>query len=587
MQMKNYKLLTLVITLILGQAVFAQTGSKSILDQFKELPSEKVYVSVNTSLLFTGEYLFYKMYCLNDKTKQPSEISTIAYLELISEDREVVFQHKIRLEKSQGQGDFFVPTTVPSGNYKLIGYTNWMRNGSVDLFFQEDISIINPYQSNQDLILPSITDEQAVKAEMMLEEPEEDKRFVLSADQETYPIKSLVNIGLQNFRGASGYGNYTVSVRKKETIKSRNKHTPESYIEWHKKQATNTGIFYDEIKFAPEMDGELLKGYVVANNNSDITTPKKIGISIPGEDFQLKVVGTDSTGLFFVNLDKDYTASYALLQVLDVPSSLYTIKIEENTAIDYSSVRFKKFYLSPAMESAIISRSLNNQIENGYYEVKPDTVRLDLLNDPYGGAFVEVVNLEEYTRFKTLDETIVELVPNVWTKKNKEGVKVFKARSFDETYEESEFDALVYIDGVFIARPEAILDFDTRTVKSVKTVREKYLIGGKYYFGMVNIVTNDGNYFEQLQDQNILKYELQSPRPSKNYFKQVHQENENTTIPDFRDQLWWHPTLSFEGKEWAFSFYTSELAGEYEVVLEGFSIYGRPVFIKESFTVTD
>ncbi|TMM57108.1 hypothetical protein FEE95_11495 [Maribacter algarum] len=580
----NIKFLVL-IALVFGQISFGQDKQNSSYDQFKVLPSEKVYLSINTSLLFTGEYLFYKMYCLNDKTKQPSEISTIGYVELIGEDKEVVFRHKIRLAKSQGRGDFFVPTSVASGNYKLIAYTRWMRNGTVDVFFQEDISIINPYQVNQDAILPDLTEKEAIGAAASPIEILEDKRFVLSTDKESYAKKSKVTIGLQNFRGASGYGNYTVSVRKKEALKNTNKHTPESYIEWHKKQMATTEVFYPEIKFAPELDGELIKGQLIPKDGIASVANKKISASIPGEDFQLKVFYTDSLGVFHVNLDKDYTVPTVLFQMLEGKEDAYTIQVTPEEPIDYASLKFQKFYINPEMQDAIVGRSVHNQIENGYFVVKPDTLRLDLLNDPYGGAFVETVNLEEFTRFKTLDETIVELIPNVWTKRNKEGKKVFKVRSFDETYEESEYDALVYIDGVFIKDPDTVLDFDTRTVKSVNTVREKYRIGGKYYFGMVNIVTNEGSYFDALNDANITKWELDSPRPIKNYFNQKHLVDSNERIPDLRGQLFWKPTISFEGKELDLSFYTSEVPGEYEVVLEGFSIYGRPVAIRESFLV--
>ena len=139
--MKNYSVVLVVLFLTLAQSVRAQEASHSILKQFKDLPSEKVYVSMNTSLLLTGEYIFYNVYCLNDKTKQPSKISTIAYVELISENNEVVFKHKIRLAESQGQGDFFIPTSVPSGNYKLIAYTRWMKNGPMTTFFKKILAL--------------------------------------------------------------------------------------------------------------------------------------------------------------------------------------------------------------------------------------------------------------------------------------------------------------------------------------------------------------------------------------------------------------------------------------------------------------
>ena len=329
---RSINLVTLV-ALFFWSVSFSQESEDRSYDQFKVLPSEKVYISVNTSLLFTGEYLFYKMYCLNDKTKQLSKISTIGYVELISEDNEIVFHHKIRLNKSQGQGDFFIPTSVPSGNYKLIGYTRWMRNGSFDVFFQEDISIINPYQVNQDALLAAPKDKETPGTALSTAVIKEDKRFVLSTDKESYATKSKVILALQNFRGASGYGSYTVSVRKKETIKDSGKHTTESFIEWHKKQLARASSFYEKITFAPELDGELIKGRLLATAGEASIANKLIGVSIPGEDFQLKAVRTDSMGVFYLNINKDYTIPQALFQVLEDDSGAYKIEIEQEQAL--------------------------------------------------------------------------------------------------------------------------------------------------------------------------------------------------------------------------------------------------------------
>lgn len=567
------------------QMSIAQNAKEGQYDRFKVLPSEKVYVSTNTNVLLTGEYLFYKIYCLDDKTKQPSETSKIAYVDLISENQDVIFSQKIRLEKSQGQGDFFVPTTVPSGNYKLIAYTRWMKNGSMNLFFQDDISIINPYQGNQDAILPNVDTADIATNVMGNADIVEDKRFVISTDKEAYSKKSKVQLALKNFRGAAGYGNYNISVRKKEAMVTNGKHTPESFISWHEKQASSSTLYYDKITYGPEIEGELIKGKLRSNAGSASVIGKKIAVSIPGKDYQLKVVQTDSAGVFHVSFTKEYTEPLAIFQVLEEANSMYDITIEQDPKLNYSSLEFNKFYMNASMKEAIINRSVQNQIENGFFAVKPDTVRLDQLNDPYGGAYIEVVNLDEYTRFKTLDETIVEVVPNVWTKKNKKGASVFKVRSFDETYEESEFDALVYIDGVLVAKPDDVLDFNTRTVARINTVREKYRMGGKTYFGMVNIETIEGNYFEQISGDGITKATLTRPKPLKKYYAQTYNAESNHRIPDFRDQLLWLPELDFEGTEMELSFYTSEIAGDYEVVLEGFSIYGRPVLIKKSFVV--
>lgn len=582
--MKRLRIVLLAMVLLfVGNAGSAQETSTGILEQFKDTPSEKVFVSLNTSLLFTGEYLFYKVYCLNDKTKQPSDISTIAYVELISENGELVFQHKIRLEKSQGQGDFFVPTTVPSGNFKLIAYTRWMKNGPMDRFFQEDISIINPYRTNQDAVLPDASESVPPVATHSPEE--EDKRFILETDRNSYPKKSKVALTIQNFRGASGFGNYNVSVRKKAPIAHKPKRSPQSYIEWHAEQVGNEPVFYENIVFAPEGNGELLKGRISANSSDLPLASQPVAVSIPGEDFQIKVVGTDSTGLFYVNISKDYAQPLAILQVLNAPSGSYNIEILQDPPLDYSGLEFGQFLITPDMREAIVRRSLYNQIENGYFAVKPDTLKLDALNDPYGGAFVETIDLDEYTRFKTLGETVVELVENVWTKRNRDKTISFKVRSFDETYEESEYDAMVFVDGVLMPDQTALVEFDSRLIKTVNTVREKFSMGGTIYFGLINLVTKDGNYFELVNSTGMTKFDLNRPRLPKRYFNQSYSETTNPRIPDFRDQLLWRPNISFEGSQMDLSFFTSEVPGEYELRLEGFSIYGRPVAVTKMITV--
>src|SRR5690606_14738914 len=119
-------------------------------------PKEKMFVHYNSSVLFPGEYLYYKTYTLNAANNGLSDISKVAYLELVGENGEQVFQHLIPLENGQGHGDFFIPTTLPSGSYKLLGYTNWMRN--TGNHFRADLVVINPYRGDQSTLTPAGTE---------------------------------------------------------------------------------------------------------------------------------------------------------------------------------------------------------------------------------------------------------------------------------------------------------------------------------------------------------------------------------------------------------------------------------------------
>ncbi|MGB5317293.1 MAG: hypothetical protein WBN56_14940, partial [Robiginitalea sp.] len=144
-------LLTLFSSLLLSAQV--RISSEEELALLQELPMESLYIHTPGTLYMPGEYLYYSLYCINTQTYRLSELSEVAYLQLIGEDNTVVFTQKIDIEKGRGQGDYFFPTDLPSGNYKLVAYTHWMKNAGVSQFFSADLTFLNPYRSDQNVFL--------------------------------------------------------------------------------------------------------------------------------------------------------------------------------------------------------------------------------------------------------------------------------------------------------------------------------------------------------------------------------------------------------------------------------------------------
>ena len=113
-------------------------------------------------------------------------------------------------------------------------------------------------------------------------------------------------------------------------------------------------------------------------------------------------------------------------------------------------------------------------------------------------------------------------------------------------------------------------------------------MGSTKYHGMVVLETIDGDYLDRIPDAPIARQSLLRPTAKKNYFRQQYDENTRANysrIPDFRYQLFWEPKVSIKGDEVAFEFYTSDVAGDYEIILEGFTTYGKPISVKEYITV--
>ena len=105
---------------------------------------EKIYLHTDKSLYVTGEILWCKAYVTDAHLHQSSDISKVAYLELIDANQKPAWQSTIGLEKGKGEASLVIPSTVITGNYTLRCYTNWMKNQDPSFYFEKNITLINP-----------------------------------------------------------------------------------------------------------------------------------------------------------------------------------------------------------------------------------------------------------------------------------------------------------------------------------------------------------------------------------------------------------------------------------------------------------
>ena len=595
-------ILKLVILLFLSQNfIYAQyiLKNESDVKWYNSIHQEKMFVHHNTSLLFTGEYLYYKLYCINSSSNNLSNTSKIAYIELISEHGATVFKHKIKLEKGLGQGDFFVPTSVPSGNYKLLAYTHWMRNGKANHFFHSDISIINPYRGDQSAILSEgskiegVSNNEAQSNENAEKLSSANKKVInpeifISPNSKLYHSRSKVSLLLKALNGINSFGNYSISVRKIDTISTPLMPTSISYELIFSSKRSKPKVINDEI-FMPEFKGEMITGKIInkATNLPEIN--KNIVLSIINNESALDITKTNEDAVFYFHLNYNYNGNDAILQVLDDNPEKYKIMLNEHQSVNPKNLNYNQFKITSKMKNLILERSIYNQIQNGFFSIKPDTIKTIEPRAPFYGNHQDVYNLDDYIRFPTVDETVVEVIDHAWTKKDKDGkrVLVVRGREFDPYYE-SELLPLLIVDGVFIQNHEDIIEYNAKNVKSISVLRDEYYYGSNIYKGIINIETIKGEYYNTLNENYISNIELFKPRQKKNYFNQSYNkatEIESYGIPDFRQQLLWIPQLKLNNKGKTIEFFTSDNKGDYEISLEGFTSRGKPVSVKKIITV--
>ncbi len=107
-------------------------------------PQQKVYLHFDKDRYGAYERVWYKAYVVNATNHRPDSISTNLYVDLINPGGYVVQTELLQLQNGFAHGDFAFQDTVPEGIYRIIAYTNWMRNAGSEYFFSKNIYVKNP-----------------------------------------------------------------------------------------------------------------------------------------------------------------------------------------------------------------------------------------------------------------------------------------------------------------------------------------------------------------------------------------------------------------------------------------------------------
>ena len=106
---------------------------------------EKIYLQTNKDIYLPDETISYFGYHINGSSHQPIIKQNVIYVDLVSlEDKKVISQKVKKTVNGTFSGTLTFSEPLKDGNYKLIAYSNWMRNFHADFFFSKTIRIGNP-----------------------------------------------------------------------------------------------------------------------------------------------------------------------------------------------------------------------------------------------------------------------------------------------------------------------------------------------------------------------------------------------------------------------------------------------------------
>ncbi len=331
-------------------------------------------------------------------------------------------------------------------------------------------------------------------------------------------------------------------------------------------------------EFLPEIEGPVVNGRIVNKLTGSTVGGAGALLSIPGADYAFSSGTSDAQGTVRFAFKDIYKNNALVVQPALAKDSNNRVDIISSYSDKFSSRPYHALVLSRSQENALLNRSISNQVENTYgMDKKRQFVKFTSDTTSFYGKPDRIYNLEEFTRFQTMEEVMREYIEDVRVRK--EGEKFnFKVRNrlFNTYFEE---DPLILLDGIPIADASKIIALDPQKVRKIELVLYNYYLGSSVFPGIVNVKSYSGELGAAQIDPNSLVVEYEGLQQQREFYSPNYssREAEESHLPDFRNVLYWAPRINTgtSGKS-RLTFYTSDLKGKFAVVVQGITSEGLP-----------
>ena len=329
----------------------------------------------------------------------------------------------------------------------------------------------------------------------------------------------------------------------------------------------------------PETRGAILTGTVLLGEEQEPLDQTLLGITMLGSDPDYFEFITDAYGRFRIPVQQQTGQNDALLTIHPNRDEAVKILTDEAFSSDFSTapVPAADFF---GERRALVEDAMVNAQLRAAFEV-PDRNPVDTtepnLEDPFYGTPEFRYQMDDYVVLPDLEEFFFEIVPQVQVETNKDDKQLLVLNDRGEILYTP---PLILLDHVPVPEIGNLLSVSPLRIDHIDIVNKMYIRGGNAYGGIVSIITArgdragvalpGGSTFISFTGLSKLQ-ETVSP----DYEGAV----QNERIPDLRNTLYWaaHYEITPENGG-SVAFYTSDVTGEFMVVVRGMTSDGNVLY---------
>ena len=530
---------------------------------------ERVYMQTDKQLYLAGELLWLKLYTTDIDGKLMS-FSKIGYIELIR-DSIPELQVKIDIRDGTGVGWLELPAMLPTGYYRMVAYTRYMRNENENVFFEKIICIVNPFNQNEKL------DAGEANMPFLLEPIETGRQAVeLYTNKPSYTKRNKGEIRIKGLPAENIALGISIAGANPALA------TNATVSDWKKQLSGNTSPFVSE-RFLPEYEGAIIDGVLIDLHTGNPAADQEVTnlLSFPGNEIQLFA---GEAG------EKGNIAFYT--QCVTGKKELTT------TSIDPSGRQFRVDILSPYQAHTpaelpafnpdstwidyLQDRNLAVQVTHAYTADSLSNTK-DIMPCSYYRPYIRYI-LDDYTRFPNMEEIFIEFIAHANIRRTNEGRRF---SMMTESFDNYTNNILVLLDNIPISDHELLCDYNPLLIKTIDLHIGRYVFGGHLFDGIISFYSYNYDFPGITFGKNTQLFDYEGAQPYRYFYAPRYDEtNVSSRMPDFRHTLLWEPDIQSNGQaELIIPFTTSDMPGKYVVTIEGIGVNGTILNVKMEIEV--
>ena len=528
---------------------------------------ERVYISTDREVYVAGDAVWMSAYCVDAVSGRLSNLSKTAYVEVHSAQG-MVQTAKISLDGGRGAGRMFLPNTLPTGNYRLLAYTQLgaSEEGFDPLTGARTLSVFNTFSTER--IADGVTvSQQAPQAAALPRSGQLEIRTAASASPSGTTRISVSNNGSQKV-------SFNLGVRHADAIAAPQGQRIGDFAAALKRLPALRGF---RSGVTPEYEGEIIRARVSGTDEAGLreVRQKFAFLSAPGSGENIYTESIDADGDVTFYTSNIYGDHEMFLEIENVDRDRICHLELVSPFLNFAPGTIPALTLSSSYARDLERRGFGMQLEKVFdadtlYEALPAREHL-VLDNQKRISYV----LDDYTRFPVMEELFVEFIPEMRVRRV-DGAQQIQVRVSDmlNNYYFPAGSALVLLDGVPVLDHAKILAYDPLLVQRIDIYPDSYLFGIRGFSGIVNFVTYKRTLPSMQFEDNVRIVDFQGCSLPLAYTGAGVGRN----YPDFRQTIYWHPLLTLApGESIELECKTPAYSGRFEAVAEGLTETGAAV----------